>query len=121
VSTMFLRSQPPPVKALIDADAAVALATDFNPGTSPCLSMSEVIAVGASLYGIPTHTALVASTINAAWVLGLHDACGSLEPGKRADFVVLDEEDPAMIAYRPGHNPVRETWIAGQKVFSARA
>jgi imidazolonepropionase len=121
VSTMFLRSQPPPVKALIDADAAIALATDFNPGTSPCLSMTEVIAMGASLYGIPTNTALAASTINAAWALGLHDAHGSLEPGKRADFVVLDEEDPAMIAYRPGHNPVRETWIAGQKVFSALA
>ncbi len=120
VSTMFLRSPPPPVKALIDADAAIALATDFNPGTSPCLSMPEVIAVGASLYGIPTNTALIGSTINAAWVLGLHDARGSLEPGKRADFVVLDEEDPAMIAYRPGHNPVRETWIGGTRVYSQR-
>jgi imidazolonepropionase len=121
VSTMFLRSQSPPVKALIDADAAIALATDFNPGTSPCLSMTEVIAIGASLYGIPTNTAITAATVNAAWVLGLHDAHGSLEPGKRADFVVLDQEDPAMIAYRPGHNPVRETWIAGRKVFPAPA
>ncbi len=120
VSTMFLRSPPPPVKALIDADAVLALATDFNPGTSPCLSMPEVIAVGASLYGIATNTALAASTINAAWVLGIHDEHGSLETGKRADFVVLDEEDPAMIAYRPGHNPVVETWIGGNRVYSRR-
>ena len=120
VSTMFLRSQPPPVKALIGADAGIALATDFNPGTSPCLSMTEVIAVAASLYGMPTNTAITAATVNPAWVLGLHDAHGSLEPGKRADFVVLDDEDPAMIAYRPGHNPVAETWIAGTRVYSSR-
>src|SRR5947209_8433678 len=50
VSTLFLRSDPPPVGALLDAGAAVALATDFNPGTSPCLSMPEVISVAASLY-----------------------------------------------------------------------
>jgi imidazolonepropionase len=118
VSTMFLRVQPPPVADLLSAGAIVALATDFNPGTSPCLSMPEVLAVAASLYRLPPLPAIGAATINSAWVLGLHHRVGSLEPGKRADFVVLDSPDPAMIPYRPGHNPVAETWIAGEEAYS---
>ncbi len=115
VSTFFLRAEPPPVASLLGSNAALALATDFNPGTSPCLSMPEVIGVAAALYRLPPLTAVAAATLNPAWVLDLHDRLGSLEPGKRADFVVLDSDDPAMIPYRPGHNPVAETWIAGER------
>jgi imidazolonepropionase len=118
VSTLFLRAAPPPAAALLESGAAVALATDFNPGTSPCLSMPEVIAVAASLYRVPTLTAIAAATLNAAWVLGMHDERGSLEAGKRADFVVLDDPEPAMVPYRPGHNPVAETWIGGERRYS---
>jgi imidazolonepropionase len=118
VSTLFLRADPPPIAALIAAGASIALASDFNPGTSPCLSMPEVISVAASLYRVPTMACLAATTINPAWVLGLHEELGSLEPGKRADFVVLDSEDISMIPYRPGHNPVVETWIAGERASS---
>jgi len=117
VSTLFLSATPPEVGALLEAGAAVTLATDFNPGTSPCLSMPEVLAVASALYRLPTPAAIGAATLNGAWVLGLHDRLGSLEPGKRADFVVLDTADPAMIAYRPGHNPVAQTWIGGRAVF----
>ena len=116
VSTLFLGAEPPPVHELIAAGAAVALATDFNPGTSPCLSMPEVISTAVSLYRMSPAEALNGATLNAAWVLGMQDRVGSLEPGKRADFVVLDTEDPAMVPYRPGHNPVLETWIAGRRV-----
>lgn len=115
-STLFLRAEPPPVNDLLDAGAVLTIATDFNPGTSPCLSMPDVIAAAASLYGIAPGTAVAASTLNAAWVLGLHDRLGSLEPGKRADFIVLDTDDVAMIPYRPGHNPVAGTWIAGERM-----
>jgi imidazolonepropionase len=117
VSTLFLRARPPPVADLMSAGALVAVATDFNPGTSPCLSMPEAIAVAASLYRMPALAAIGAGTLNAAWVLGLHGRLGSLEPGKRADFVVLDSEDVSMVPYRPGHNPVAETWIGGEPVF----
>jgi imidazolonepropionase len=116
-STLFLRARPPAVADLVAAGAVVALATDFNPGTSPCLSMPEVTSVAASLYGLPWETSVAAATLNGAWVLGLHDRLGSLEPGKRADFVVLDTDDPAMLPYRPGHNPVSEVWIAGERVI----
>jgi imidazolonepropionase len=118
VSTLVLRAAPPPVDQLLEAGAAVALATDFNPGTSPCLSMPEVIAVAASLYRLPTLTAIAAATLNSAWVLGLHDDRGSLEVGKRADFLVLDDPEPAMVPYRPGHNSVAETWIGGRRLYS---
>jgi imidazolonepropionase len=116
-STLVLGATPPPVEELLSAGAAVALATDFNPGTSPSLSMPEVVAVAAALYRLPVAAALMAATINGAWVLGLDDVAGSLEPGKRADFVVLESDDVAMIAYRPGHNPVLETWVGGERVF----
>jgi imidazolonepropionase len=118
VSTLVLRAAPPPVDELLEAEAALALATDFNPGTSPCLSMPEVIAVAGSLYRLPTLTAIAAATLNSAWVLGLHDDRGSLEVGKQADFVVLDDPEPAMVPYRPGHNPVAETWIGGRRLYS---
>jgi imidazolonepropionase len=117
VSTMVLRAAPPPVEELLEAGAPLALATDFNPGTSPCLSMPDVIAMAASLYRLPTLTAIAAATLNSAWVLGLHDERGSLEVGKRADFVVLDDPEPAMVPYRPGHNPVAQTWIGGQRMY----
>lgn len=118
VSTFFLRAEPPPLSSLLAAGASVTVATDFNPGTSPCLSMPEAISVAASLYRMQPLVGVGAATLNAAWVLGLHDVLGSLEVGKRADFVVLDSAEVAMIPYRPGHNPVVETWIAGERVFS---
>jgi len=115
-STFMLRAQPPPARELIDAGAALAVATDCNPGTSPVLSMPEVVAMACTLYRLTPLEALSAASINPAWVLGLHDRVGSLEPGKRADFVVLDSADIAMAPYRPGHNPVLQTRIGGTVV-----
>jgi imidazolonepropionase len=116
VADLFTRERPPPIDPILDAGAALALATDFNPGTAPVLSMSEAIALGCSLYRLSPQAALGAATINAAWVLDLQDRVGSLEPGKRADFLVLDGPEISMVPYRPGHNPVAETWIGGERV-----
>jgi imidazolonepropionase len=118
VSTLFLGASPPPVADLVAGGAAVALATDCNPGTSPCCSMPEAITVAASLYRLPPLAAIGAATINPAWVLGLDERLGSLEVGKRADFVVLDAPDVAMVPYRPGHAPVLETWVGGERAFA---
>jgi imidazolonepropionase len=93
----------------------MAIATDLNPGTSPTASMPHTIATAAGLYRIPPAVALTASTINPAWVLGLDAEAGSLEPGKRADFVVLDSEDFEMLPYRPGHDPVAAVWVEGRR------
>src|SRR5437764_818984 len=72
------------------SNATVAIASDFNPGTSPVLSMPEVVAMGCTLYGLDPLHALVAATANPAWVLGLDDRLGRLEPGLRADFAILE-------------------------------
>jgi imidazolonepropionase len=111
-STLLLRAPKPPVREMIAAGAALAVATDCNPGTSAVASMPEAIALACSLYGLTPGQAVVASTANPAWVLGLDDV-GGLTPGRRADFVLLDALDPRAIPYRPGHNPVVATFIAG--------
>jgi imidazolonepropionase len=117
VATLMLRAQPPPVAALISAGAPLAVATDFNPGTSPVLSMPLAVAMGCSLYGLAPGPALVAVTTNPAWVLGLDGRQGSLEPGKRADFLVVEGAHFRMVPYRLGHNPIREVFVGGEPII----
>ena len=115
-STAFMRTVPPPVRTLVETGAAIALATDFNPGTSPVLSMPEAVATGCTLYGLTPLEALTASTLNPAWVLGMADRSGTLEVGKRADLLVLEGEAFRQVPYRPGHNPVRHAYAAGRRI-----
>ena len=104
-----------PARALIDAGAIVALATDANPGTSPIFSLPLIVGLGVRRYGLSTREALLAVTLNAAYVLDLSSELGSIEPGKRADLVLLDSPSEH-VAYRLGHNPVAATFIAGEPV-----
>jgi imidazolonepropionase len=115
-STFTLRAAPAPVAALRDAGAALAIATDLNPGTSPVCSMPETVAMACSLYGMTPLEALTAATANPAWVLGMSDRLGTLEPGKRADLLLLDSPSFAHVPYRPGHNPVVTTVIGGEPI-----
>ena len=115
-STLFLRSAPPDARSLLDAGAAVAIASDFNPGTSPVLSMPEVIATACSLYGLRPLEALAAATVNAAAALGLEGERGTLSPGRPADLVILDGDAFRQVPYRPGHNPVLHTFVDGRRV-----
>ena len=115
-STLFLRSSPPDVRALLDAGAAVAIASDFNPGTSPVLSMPEVIATACSLYGLHPLEALAAATVNASAALGLAPERGTLAPGGPADVVVLEGDAFRLVPYRLGHNPVVRTFVDGERV-----
>jgi imidazolonepropionase len=115
-STLFLRSAPPDARALLDAGATVAIASDFNPGTSPVLSMPEVIATACSLYGLRPLEALAAATVNAAASLGLEGERGTLAPGRPADLVILDGDAFRQVPYRPGHDPVLHTFVDGRRV-----
>ena len=115
-STFFLRGKPAPAAALRAAGAPIALASDANPGTSPVVSMPEVIAMAAGVYEVPPLEALSATTLNPAWVLGLADRLGTLEVGKRADLVLLEEPSFAQVPYRPGHDPVAATITGGEVV-----
>ncbi|MCI0633307.1 MAG: imidazolonepropionase [Actinobacteria bacterium] len=114
-STLFLRSSPPDARALIDAGALVAIASDCNPGTSPVVSMPEVIATACSLYGLSPLEALRGATANAARALGLHER-GTLAPGRPADLVVVEGDAFRQVPYRPGHNPVRRTFVDGRRI-----
>jgi imidazolonepropionase len=109
----------PPARPLLEAGAICVLATDFNPGTSPVASMPVIIGLAVRRYGWSVREALAAATLNAAWVLGLHESRGSLELGKRADLVVLDGP-VEHLPYRFGHDPVRAV-IAGGEVVWRRA
>jgi len=115
-STFFLRGTPAPARALREAGVPIALATDANPGTSPVVSMPEVIAMAAAVYEVPPLDALTAASLNPAWVLGLSDTLGTLEAGKRADLVLLEHRSFAQVPYRPGHDPVVATIVAGEIV-----
>jgi len=105
-----------PARALIDAGAIVMLATDANPGTSPIFSLPLIVGLAVRRYGLSTREALLAVTLNAAYVLDLSSELGSIEPGKRADLVLLDAPSEH-VAYRLGHNPVAATFIAGDPVY----
>lgn len=115
-STLFLRASPPDARGMLAAGAAVAIATDCNPGTSPVTSMPEAIATACSLYGMQPLEALAAATNVPAWVLGLGDAHGTLAAGRQADLVILDGDSFRQVPYRPGHNPVLHTYIGGTRV-----
>jgi imidazolonepropionase len=102
VADWFTREKLPPVAELERGGAALVLATDLNPGTSPCLSIPEVMAAAGSLYRLSPAAALAASTLNPAWALALDDRLGSLEVGKRADIVAFDlNKAHATVGNRP--------------------
>jgi imidazolonepropionase len=89
----------PPARALVDAGAAVALATDFNPGSSFTGSLPLVCSLGCTQLHLSPAEALTAVTVNPAHVLGLGDRVGRLEPGLAADLVLLDGPDWRYLAY----------------------
>jgi imidazolonepropionase len=109
----FLRdTQLPPVPALRAAGVPMAVATDHNPGTSPCLSLLLMVNMACTLFRLTPEEAWRGITVNAARALGLSDR-GLLDAGLRADFVVWDAEHPRELAYRLGHNPCRRVVCGG--------
>ena len=101
-SALFLGRPMPPGRALVDAGAAVALATDFNPGSSFTESLPLVCSLAATQLRLSPAEALAACTVNAAHVLGRAAAKGRLAPGYDADVVLLDAPDWRYLAYHLG-------------------
>jgi imidazolonepropionase len=101
-SALFLDRPMPPARALVDAGAAVAIATDFNPGSAFCESLPLVCSLACTQLHLAPAEALAASTVNAAHVLGRADRCGRLAPGYDADLVLLDAPDWRHLAYHLG-------------------
>lgn len=95
-------SERAPVRAILDAGGTVALASDFNPGTSPCLNMQMVAHLGRKLFGLSAAEALYAATRAAA--ASLHLDAGVLAPGNVADYVVLQQRSPEEFGWHFGGN-----------------
>ena len=98
-SALFLNRPMPPGRALVDAGAAVALATDFNPGSAFCESLPLVTSLAATQLRLSPAEALVACTVNPAHVLGRADRLGRIAPGYAADLVLLEAPDWRYLAY----------------------
>ena len=113
-SALFLDRPMPPARALVDADAPVAVATDFNPGSAFCESLPLVCSLAATQLHLSPAEALSACTVNAAHVLGRSDRIGRLAPGYRADITLLDAPDWRYLAYHLGGPVVAKTIVAGE-------
>jgi imidazolonepropionase len=118
-SALFLNRPMPPARALIDAGAAVALATDFNPGSAFCESLPLVCSLAATQLGMSPEEALSACTVNAAHVLARADRKGRLAPGYDADLVLLAADDWRHLAYHLG-GPVVHAVVAGGRIAWSR-
>ena len=113
-SALFLDRPMPPARALVDAGAAVALATDFNPGSAFCESLPLCCSLAATQLHLSPAEALSACTVNAAHVLGRAGRVGRLAPGFRADVVLLDAADWRHLAYHLGGEIVGEVLVGGE-------
>jgi imidazolonepropionase len=113
-SALFLGRPMPPGRALVDAGAAVALATDFNPGSAFCESLPLCCSLAATQLRLSPGEALGACTVNAAHVLGRAGRIGRLAPGYRADLVLLDAPDWRYLAYHLGGDLVAEVIVEGE-------
>ena len=102
-----------PARQLIDRGAIVALATDYNPGTSPTLSMPMAMSLACTHTKMSPAEAIAAATINGAWALRVADQKGSIEPGKDADLAVFAVEDYREIPYWFGTNRCAMTTMNG--------
>ncbi len=111
------KAKYPLARKMIDEGLAVVLATDFNPGTSPCPSLPMVMSLACTQTKMTPAEAIIACTINAAHSLNRGQQIGSLEPGKRADFVIFDTKDYREIAYYFGLEHAREVYIGGERVY----
>ena len=114
-SALFLARPMPPARALVDAGAIVALATDFNPGSAFCESLPLICSLAATQLRLSPAEALAASTVNAAHVLGRADSRGRLAPGYAADVVLLDAPDWRYLAYHLGANLVADVVLHGER------
>jgi imidazolonepropionase len=119
LAALYLRRQPMPARRLIDSGVAVAVATDFNPGTAPSYHLPLALTLACTLQRMTPAEALKGATEYAARAVGLEAEIGSLEPGKAADFAVVDAPDVDHWLYHFRPNACIMTTIGGTTRWSA--
>jgi imidazolonepropionase len=110
---MYLRQTAMPARQLITAGVPVAVATDFNPGSAPSYHLPLALTLACTLLGMTPAEALKGGTLYAARAVGLENSVGSLEPGKLADFAIIDAPDPEHWLYNFRPNACVMTAIGG--------
>jgi imidazolonepropionase len=112
---LFLgRPKQAPARRLIDAGAAVALATDFNPGTSPTVNFPLMLTLGVSQLRMTAGETLLAATVNGAAALGLAAETGQIAPGFSADLALFEADDYRELPYWYGDRRCRGAWARGR-------
>ena len=117
---MLRETRIAPARRAVDLGVPVALASDFNQGTCPILSLPVIIGLACLRFGLTPAESLVAATINAAHAVGLGDEVGSLEPGKRADLLILDAPSHRYLPYFFARNLVQAVVKDGSVVVKDR-
>jgi imidazolonepropionase len=119
---LFLgRHKQAPARAMLDAGVAVALATDFNPGTSPTFNFPLILTLAVSQLRMSAAEAIVAATVNGAAALGLAGETGQLSPGFSADLAIWEADDFREIPYWYGDRRCMGTWARGKPCYTPHA
>lgn len=117
LATLYLRQQPMPARAFIDAGVPVAVATDFNPGSAPSFHLPLAMTLACTMQRMTPAEVLKGTTYYAACAIDRQATIGSLEPGKRADFVLLDVPTLNHWLYHFQANATRATYLRGQRIW----
>lgn len=120
LTSFYLNSDFAKARMMIEKDCGIAIATDYNPGSSPCENLQLAMQVASLKMKLTPKEALTASTINAAVSLGLQETKGTIEVGKDADFVIFDCPNLAYLIYHFGINHVEDVYINGKLVVKQR-
>jgi imidazolonepropionase len=116
---LFLgKERQAPARSLVEAGAAVALASDFNPGTSPTVNFPLVLTLGVSQLRLRVAEVIVASTVNGAAALGIAGHVGQIAPGYSADLALFEIEDARELPYWYGDQRCARSWVRGVEVGS---
>lgn len=115
-TSLYLGAAFAPARDMVTAGVPVAMASDFNPGSCPCLNLQLVMNLGCLRYRLTPEEVLTSVTLNGAAAIGLADTVGSIETGKQGDLVIWEAEDLNYICYRMGSNLARTVIKNGQIV-----
>jgi imidazolonepropionase len=113
LATLYLGQRPMPARRLVEAGVRVAVATDFNPGSAPSWHLPLALTLACTLQRMTPAEALKGATVHAARAVGLEAEIGSLEPGKAADFAIIDAPDVNHWLYQFRPNACLQTVVGG--------